>query len=676
MRPQCTFPLPARQKQKGEKNFQGIITIIAACILGTAFFTLLYQYDNKYITAAEISQDGTVLIPDSQNGNGTPSQEITWLIQGWSFYPDQLICPGDKTGPAESVYIGQYFSFSGFHEDGSPYGTGTYSLKIYGNGNYTILLPEVFSSCEVYIDGKKTAASGSLLPYEPDIKDLVFSFELNGEAEILIQTANYSHYYSGVTYPPAIGSSEAVNRLITIRMLFYGFFVFTSLALFLFTAIVWYGTKKAEASGENFWLWLLCISFSIRLCYPFIHTLGISGGILSYTLENSMAALNLFCIVCIVSILCLKPGSPAECILKGITGGFTLLGLIFPLLLTRFLPGFVSLYGEILFWYKMLTALAMSLLLTRRIFKRMSGQMLLLLTGLLIYSIALIFHALCLGHYEPACTGWFEEWGIYILILCFAARMSLRNMEIIQRNQHLNEHLQEEVAQKTNSLTKLLEERRFILSGLAHDLKTPVTSITTFTRLVELNNTQLDDESREYLNIIRQKTNQIQEQLSTINEFTHIDSAPPAFEPLDLYLLLRDFYIENRPDMDVSGIMFELTAQTDEPVMIYGDKIKLVSVLQNLVFNAMSFTHEGGTISLSLTREQNSAILRVEDNGAGISEKYISRIFDRFFTNRNSGSGMGLFIVKSIITEHSGKIEVSSTLGEGTVFTIRLPLIQ
>lgn len=622
--------------------------------------------------------NGTVVLPDVEKENGTQSEEVIWLVNGWEICPDRIIYPGDPAEEWKPTYIGQYFSFAGFHGDGSPYGVGTYRLTISGNGNYTMLIPEVFSACAVYVNGEQTASSGSVSPYRPYIKDLVFSFEINGDAEILIQTANYSHYYSGVTYPPAIGSSEAVSRKITVRMLFYGLLVFTSLALALFAAVIWFGTRKGRASGENFWLGILGLSFSLRLCYPFIHMLGISGGNPAYVLENTMASLGLFCIVRTVSLICLKKGSLPERVLSGITGGFVLISLVFPLFMTEYLPGFVPVYGQILYWYKALIAVAMGVLLLCRFAKRKSGQILLLLTGLLVYSLSLIFHALCLGNFEPAYTGWFEEWGAYILILFFAVRMALRNMEIIRENRRLNEHLQEEIEHKTESLSKLLEERRMLLSGFAHDLKTPITSITTFTRLVELDNTQLDEESRQYLDIIRRKTKEIQEQLNTINEFTQVDSTPPAFEPLDLCLLLRDFYSGNKPDINVSGISFELLPKDDQPVMIYGDKQKLVSVLQNLVFNAVSFTPEGGVIRLCLDREEDFAVLRVEDNGTGISEEDIPHIFDRLFTNRagEENRGMGLFIVKSVITEHGGTIEVASTLGEGTVFTIRLPVMR
>ena len=659
-------------------SFRAYMIIFIACLTASMLFGILYRYDNKYNTNAQIFQDGTVVLPDVEKENGTQSEEVIWLVNGWEICPDRIIYPGDLAEEWKPTYIGQYFSFAGFHGDGSPYGVGTYRLTISGNGNYTMLIPEVFSACAVYVNGEQTASSGSVSPYRPYIKDLVFSFEINGDAEILIQTANYSHYYSGVTYPPAIGSSEAVSRLITVRMLFYGLLVFTSLALALFAAVIWFGTRKGRASGENFWLGILGLSFSLRLCYPFIHMLGISGGNPAYVLENTMASLGLFCIVRTVSLICLKKGSLPERVLSGITGGFVLISLVFSLLMTKYLPGFVPVYGQILYWYKALIAVAMTVLLLCRFAKRKSGQILLLLTGLLVYSLSLIFHALCLGNYEPAYTGWFEEWGAYILILFFAVRMALRNMEIIRENRRLNEHLQEEIEHKTESLSKLLEERRMLLSGFAHDLKTPITSITTFTRLVELDNTQLDEESRQYLDIIRRKTKEIQEQLNTINEFTQVDSTPPAFEPLDLCLLLRDFYSGNKPDINVSGISFELLPKDDQPVMIYGDRQKLVSVLQNLVFNAVSFTPEGGVIRLCLDREEDFAVLRVEDNGTGISEEDIPHIFDRLFTNRagEENRGMGLFIVKSVITEHGGTVEVASTLGEGTVFTIRLPVMR
>lgn len=659
-------------------KFRAVTAVLATCIMASIFFGLLYHFDNKYNTDTRLSQDGGVILGDCQNKGEDCSENITWLVKGWEFYPNRLISPDDPATGSESIYIGQYFSFAGFNESGSPYGTATYRLKLHGNGTYTMFIPEVFSACTVYADGKQIISSGSISPYEPDIKDLVFSFEINEKTELMIHTANYSHYYSGITYPPAIGCSQAISRLIAIRMLFYGFLVFTSLALTLFSAVIWFGTRKSRPFGENFWLGILGLSFSLRVCYPLIHMFGFSAGNAAYVLENTMTFIGLFCIVRTVSMICLTKDSLPERVLKGISGGFILIALFFSLYMAEYLPGFVPLYGQLLYWYKVLIAAFMIFIIIRQFYKANSGQAIILLSGLLVYFLALVFNAICLGHFEPAYTGWFEEWGAYILVLCFACRMVLRNIKIIRENHHLNKHLQEEVAHKTESLSILLEERKMLLSWFAHDLKTPVTSITTFTRLVELDNTRLDKESREYLDIIRRKTKEIQQQLSTISEFTQIDSIVPAFEPIDLSCLLRDFYNANKPDIDVSGVSFELSIKDSNPIMIYGDRRKLVSVLQNLVFNAVDFTPEGGKIFLCLKREQDSAVIRVKDTGQGISDQDINHIFDHLFTNRGNdkNSGMGLFIVKSVITEHGGSIKADSALGKGTVFTIRLPIIK
>ena len=660
-----------------KKNLRAVILAVAALILAAALFGLLYHFDNKYNTSVEISQDGAVQLPHLQNLDSSDS-DTAYLVHGWKFYPDEIIYPGDEGEKAVEIYIGQHSSFSGLNSDSSPYGTGTYSLTISGRGTYTMLIPEVFSACAVYVDGEMVISSGSISPYKPYIKDLVFSFEADDEAEILIQTANYSGYYSGITYPPAIGSSQAINRLINLRTLFYGFLVFTSLCLSIFTAVIWYGTRKERHSGENFYLGLMALSFSLWVCYPFVHTLGLSGGNIPYILESAASALCLFCIARAVCLTCLKKGSLPDRIIAGVTGGFVITSLVFTIWMVKYLPDFVPVYGKIIYYYKAALAIAMTVLLIRRFIMEKSGHIIFLLTGLLIYCISLIYHAIYLGRYEPAYTGWFEEWGTFILILCFAVRMALENMEIIRENRHLNQHLQEEVQQKTQSLSKLLEERRMLLSGFAHDLKTPLTSITTFTRLVELDNTQLDDESRHYLNIIRRKTKEIQEQLSSINEFTQIDSTPPAFEVLDLVPLVRDFYFGNKPDINVGGISFELLINGDRPVMVYGDRRKLLSVLQNLVFNALNYTPESGEIRLGLETAQNYALIRVEDTGSGISREDLPRIFDRLFTNKakENSNGMGLFIVKSIITEHGGAIDVSSAVGKGTAFTIKLPLMK
>ncbi len=118
-----------------------------------------------------------------------------------------------------------------------------------------------------------------------------------------------------------------------------------------------------------------------------------------------------------------------------------------------------------------------------------------------------------------------------------------------------------------------------------------------------------------------------------------------------------------------------------EDIQILGDRIRVTQMLNNLVDNALRHTRSDGTITLSLWRENNWAVLEVADDGEGIAEEDLPRIFDRFFRAAHArsdqrGAGLGLAIVKHLAEAHGGSITVSSEPGRGSSFSIRLPLEQ
>ena len=120
----------------------------------------------------------------------------------------------------------------------------------------------------------------------------------------------------------------------------------------------------------------------------------------------------------------------------------------------------------------------------------------------------------------------------------------------------------------------------------------------------------------------------------------------------------------------------------DSEVMINGDIHRLKQLLLNLLDNAIKYTDFGGDVTLGLKRSDQEAVLVVSDTGRGIPMEDIPFIFERFFRHSRttsdrtaSGFGLGLSIVKWIVDSHGGKIEVTSTPGQGTTFTVRLPLL-
>ena len=119
----------------------------------------------------------------------------------------------------------------------------------------------------------------------------------------------------------------------------------------------------------------------------------------------------------------------------------------------------------------------------------------------------------------------------------------------------------------------------------------------------------------------------------------------------------------------------------DGPVWVKGDHMRLEQIVTNLIHNAVKYTDRGGDLSLSLTQQGDEAVLRVRDNGVGISPDMLPRIFDLFsqadvsLDRAQGGLGVGLALVESLVTLHRGRVEAKSTLGEGSEFIVTLPLL-
>ena len=148
-------------------------------------------------------------------------------------------------------------------------------------------------------------------------------------------------------------------------------------------------------------------------------------------------------------------------------------------------------------------------------------------------------------------------------------------------------------------------------------------------------------------------------------------------ESICLNDFLQEFYEDNRPDMELSGQSFCLELP-GEKLCILGDSDRLRSALENLCYNALSFTPANGKITVSLKKEKGCAAMTVTDTGEGILPENIPHLFDRGFTNRSDGSGegLGLFIVRTTALEHGGTVEVESHPGNGSAFTIYLPVVS
>lgn len=640
------------------------------------FFTLaairlLSVYDNKYTKKAQTMQDITSIIPENS---------ICFLVDNWELYPDQLLVPENfATGapsPRYITWLGEYPNLSVFHTDGNPYGCATYRLLLQGNGIVTLYLPEPLCASKVFVNGIELGKSGETAPeqYSPLIRDTAYSFAIDKSTELIIQVSNYSHYYGGLWYPPAIGDSDSISHLTAYRILFYGLLFFTSLTLALFCMVF----KKDEPSSPIlFYFGMLSLSFSLRICYPFLRLAGIPLIRPLYALEDCMALIGLmFALRIAFSLFLPEKYRRLHGFIHIVTLGMCAVSIILPVLILPAFPALVQWYGALISYYKVFAAM----LLTGSAFCGcLTGRphILIPLAASAVNGVCLLYGVLAIGHFEPAIGGWPEEYGAFGMVVAFGVLMVQRNRDIMAENVRLNLHLQEEVKEKTFHLHQLLSERGQLITELGHDMKSPLTSLSNMAQIIRSNDIMLDSNTIEKMSYIEEQCTLLSHRLQSIQTLASETGTPLHMETLNLNQFLADFHYSIRPVIEMSGPDFYYEA-CGQSCQIMADPEKLSRALENLLYNAADFTPADGKITLSLTQENGFACIHVSDTGCGIPEQKLSHIFQRFYTTRREegGQGLGLSIAKTIITEHQGEISVTSEEGKGTTFLIRIPAIE
>jgi signal transduction histidine kinase len=149
-------------------------------------------------------------------------------------------------------------------------------------------------------------------------------------------------------------------------------------------------------------------------------------------------------------------------------------------------------------------------------------------------------------------------------------------------------------------------------------------------------------------------------------------------ELVRLDLLVADVAATTEPLAAERGITFEVL--TPQPATVLGDEVRLIQVIMNLIDNAVAYTNAGGKVTLEVGIKYNNAYLIVRDTGIGIAKEHLEHIFERFYRvdparSRAAGNtGLGLAITEWIVQAHGGKISVESEVGQGTTFTVMLPI--
>jgi signal transduction histidine kinase len=219
------------------------------------------------------------------------------------------------------------------------------------------------------------------------------------------------------------------------------------------------------------------------------------------------------------------------------------------------------------------------------------------------------------------------------------------------------------------------------LSIASHELKTPLTSLLGNTQLLRrraARDKTLAEHNQQVLGVIEQQAIRLKKLIDALLDISRIQNGQLILsqQPIDLEALAQRMVREVQPILQQHTIEF---AGLGAPLMVEGDELRLEQVLQNIIQNAVKYSPSGGTISVQVNAKNGHAYVSISDQGIGIPQPALKQLFQRFYRAENaearqiSGMGVGLYLVKEIVKLHGGTIEVDSTEGVGSTFTIRLP---
>jgi signal transduction histidine kinase len=229
-----------------------------------------------------------------------------------------------------------------------------------------------------------------------------------------------------------------------------------------------------------------------------------------------------------------------------------------------------------------------------------------------------------------------------------------------------------------------IHERDQFLSIASHELKTPLTSLIGYIELLQRRTTRdsaLPERDRRAIRIVGEQAMRLNKLISALLDLSRIETGQLSIERglLDLNALARRLVEETQQTTDQHTIVF---SGTDQSLMILGDELRLEQVVQNLIQNAIKYSPNGGTVDVRVERQHACACVAVSDQGIGIPAGALALLFRRFFRAPNadsqhiSGMGIGLYVVKEIVELHGGAIDVASQEGNGSTFTVSLPLLD
>lgn len=227
---------------------------------------------------------------------------------------------------------------------------------------------------------------------------------------------------------------------------------------------------------------------------------------------------------------------------------------------------------------------------------------------------------------------------------------------------------------KNKTLKKLNQELDSFVYSTAHDLRSPLSSLLGLLNILKYENKQED--LRPYFQMMEESIHRMEDFIAQIVGYSKNKRLGVTIEKIDLYSLIGDIFDNHRFVEGASRI--DRHVKVEDQIPFYSDRGRLTIVLNNLISNAIRYADLSKPrpfIKIDVTIDEQFAMIDFIDNGIGIGEEHVTRVFDMFYRANvgSKGSGLGLFIFKETVAKLKGWVSLSSTLGEGTSYRIQIP---
>lgn len=235
-----------------------------------------------------------------------------------------------------------------------------------------------------------------------------------------------------------------------------------------------------------------------------------------------------------------------------------------------------------------------------------------------------------------------------------------------------------------NDMSEILaiseDKRRRFVSDASHELKTPLASIKLLSDSILQNDMDMDT-VKEFVSDIGNEADRLNRMSSKLLSLTKIESQSDG----DCEIVYIAPTVERVSKMlsllaNQEKVTIQTNIEQDSPVLIFEDD--LYQILFNLVENGIKYNVSGGTVTITISRNDDNAVIQVSDTGVGVPDESLKHLFERFYrvdkarSRKSGGSGLGLAIVRNMVERNTGTIDVTSNVGVGTVFTVTFPVFE